>query len=281
MLDVFLVQMDSATPEVDNCKARNFGKVRSLVQGVIPAGVKNGLIVLPEMFATGYIPKNPSDYAEDFENNESETPHFLQQLADETGCIVVGAGIHKPQNDTKQKNATKLRNRSATFFPGKNKAQACYDKSHNFFPELSEFEAGEGINLFKINEWNVGVAICYDLRFPELFRDAVKKGAQLIVIEAAWPKIRVDHWETLLKARAIENQVYIAAVNAVTAEENEIHESLPLGGNSMLISPQGQVIAKGNQNREEIVSGTLNLTLLNDYRKTFPVLNGIVQNGMI
>lgn len=267
MLDVFLVQMDCG----------NFDKVRTLLTkaNLQKAGtsqpeqkVVRGLIILPEMFATGYIPENPSQFAEDFGCADTgATARFLRDLANETGCAVMGAGITHGSDG-------KLRNHSSVYIPGQSNEYASYDKVHPFFPELKEFKAGNEINLFKINEWNVSSTICYDLRFPELFRDAVKKGAQLITVQAAWPLIRKEHWVTLLKARAIENQVYIAAVNGVSV--NDKNTELPLGGTSMIITPQGEVISCGSENCEEVVHNSLDISSLNSYRKTFPVLNGIV-----
>lgn len=272
MLDVFLVQMDCG----------NFDKVRSLLtkanlQKKPRTGeLVNGIIIMPEMFATGYIPKNPSDYAEDFSNASSgATAKFLSDLANETGCAVMGAGIGKGADG-------KLRNHSSVYLPGQPTEYASYDKVHPFFPEQAEFKGGEDISLFKINGWSVSSTICYDLRFPELFRDAVKKGAQLITVQAAWPKVRVEHWETLLKARAIENQVYIAAVNGVTvsgASDNGTGSKInasALGGNSMIITPQGEIISRGSNDCEEVVHNSLDDIALIEYRKAFPVLNGIV-----
>lgn len=281
MLDVFLVQMDcGATRE------ESFGKVRKLLANVQKGDrAQNGIIVLPEMFATGYIPKNPDDFAEDFSSRSAgTTAKFLGELADETGYAVMGAGIAA---------GNVLRNRSSLYLPGSETEYAGYDKCHPFFPELSQFAAGASASLFKINStgamdsatdeglaerWNISSAICYDLRFPELFRDAVKRGAQLITVQAAWPAIRIGHWTTLLKARAIENQVYIAAVNGVSSDNVA---SLPLGGTSMIISPLGEVISMASGDKEEVIHASLDQASLRQYRRDFPVLKGIVQDGMI
>lgn len=253
MIDVFLVQM--ASGKTDSVM---FDKVRKL------KAINNpGLIIFPEMFSTGYIPKNPADFAEDFSSNVAgPIAKFLSELANETGCAVMGAGIGRNASN-------KLTNHSSVYLPGQSTEFSGYNKVHPFFPELQEFAAGESVTLFKIGEWKIASTICYDLRFPELFRDAVKMGAKLITVQAAWPLIRKEHWETLLKARAIENQVYIAAVNGVGGEP-------ALGGNSMIITPQGEIISRGSDNCEEIVNNTLNLSSLDEYRKAFPVLNGIV-----
>ena len=126
--------------------------------------------------------------------------------------------------------------------------------------------------------WTIASFICYDLRFPEIFREATQKGANLISIQAAWPAKRRAHWETLLKARAIENQVYIAAVNAVSTAPNA---PTPLAGTSLIISPNGDIIAEGSTQSEMIITAELDLQAERNYRKSFPVLNGFVPPDLI
>lgn len=259
MLDIFLVQMDVVA---DN-KAINFDKVRDLL---LKARIKKegqspeGIIVLPEMFATGYLPKDCEGAAEDFADPHSVTASFLQSIADETGYAVSGAGIQKG-----------LFNHVGVFMPRGKAEAACYNKRKPFFPEQVNFIAGDSANLYKINNWSVSSTICFDLRFPELFRDAVKKGAQLITVQAAWPKSRINHWKILLQARAIENQAYIAAVNTVTTADSPN----ALGGTSMIISPLGEIIAEAPCNQETVLCGRISSAPQAEYRKNFPVLSGL------
>lgn len=302
MLRIYLVQMEV----VLNDKAANFKKVKDLLaasgcrfnaKGQTSAEDHcPGLIVLPEMFATGYIPEDPEKYAEDFSNADAgETAKFLSELANETGCAVMGAGISfaastaagtKPTvagtMPTAAGTAPTLSNHSSVYLPGNPQEYAGYNKRKPFFPEVN-FVCGDKVNLFKINQWNIAAAICYDLRFPELFRDAVKAGAQLMAVQAAWPAVRKEHWITLLKARAIENQMYIAAVNQTTVPANAPKSELPLGGNSMIISPMGEIIACATDcvndpdgTSENVISVTIYPELQEEYRRDFPVLKGIV-----
>ena len=258
MLDIYLVQMDVAP----NDKAKNFAKVRELTAKIRKnaSDPVPGLIILPEMFATGYLPLHPESAAEDFSSKDSgETAKLLYELANQTGCTVMGAGITKS-------NGTLL-NHSSVYVPECTQEFAHYDKRRPFFMEQAKFSAGENVNLFKIANWNTAATICFDLRFPELYRDAVKAGARLITVQAAWPLARIAHWKTLLQARAIEDQVYMAAVNCTGSELN--------GGNSMIVNPKGEIIASADTH-ECIVYARIESAPQEEYRAKFPVLKGIL-----
>ena len=284
MLDIFLIQLESVTSKDPDCKKKNFEKVRSLLEGIDCSAVKNGILLLPEMFSTGYLPTEPSgfsaDFSADFTNAEeeshikNETVGFLQQLARDTRCIVVGSGIHEIEG------GKKFTNHSGIFTPDGFREVSGYHKCHPFFPELKcNFTAGKNISLVKLGHWKIASFICYDLRFPERFRDAVKQGANLITLQAAWPLVRKEHWETLLKARAIENQVYIAAVNGVSPSEKD--SSKKLAGTSMIIDPQGNIIQRASQDEQALIRETVSLDPLIKYRRDFPVLQGIVDPEFI
>ena len=265
MLKVYLVQMDSAK----GSKSENIARAKSLI---LDARLTEGsIILLPEMFATGYIPANLDSAAEDFSTNETgETARTLSEIADATCCTIMGAGITRASNG--------FYNHVSIYAPHTPKERCGYDKINLFFPERDAFTPGNRINLFTLQNWKIASFICYDLRFPEIFREATKQGANLITIQAAWPAKRRSHWETLLKARAIENQVYIAAVNAVSTRSDT---QAPLAGKSLIISPNGDVLAEGTSNEEMIISAELDLLAERNYRKSFPVLDGIVPPDLI
>jgi predicted amidohydrolase len=276
MLEIFLVQMEVAP----NDKAKNFAKVEALTQGIRKeaqaGGANAGLIVLPEMFATGYLPLHPESAAEDFSSESAgETAQFLYKLANRTGCAVMGAGISGMEADSGVSTTTHcnvrtapLTNHASVYMSGNATEYAHYDKRKPFFMEQEKFRAGNDVNLFKINEWTIAPTICFDLRFPELYRDAVKAGANLFTEQAAWPEARINHWNTLLKARAIENQAYVAAVNCVSPDGKYT-------GNSQIINPQGEVIAQAESGKECVISASLDMDSLLKYRKVFPVLKEI------
>ena len=260
MLKVYLIQVDSE----NGIKSENIAKTKKMILDSHPD--EGSLILLPEMFATGYLPQSIADAAEDFSSsNSGETAQMLSEVADATKCTVMGAGItHAPNG---------YFNHVSIYNPGYPKETSSYNKMNLFFPEKETFAPGKNINLFDIKDWKVASFICYDLRFPEIFREATKQGAILITIQAAWPAKRRAHWETLLKARAIENQVYIAAVNGVTTDPSH---PKPLAGTSLLISPNGDIIAEAPTNKEAVLTAALDLQAEKDYRKSFPVLEGIV-----
>ena len=267
MLKVYLVQMDSAK----GCKSENIARAKEMILDARPT--KGSLILLPEMFATGYIPANLDEASENFSTRESgETACMLSEVATETGCTVMGAGITHA--------AKGFYNHVSIYAPGNAHEIASYNKMNLFFPERDAFSSGESFNLFNTStNWKIASFVCYDLRFPEIFREATKLGANLITVQAAWPAQRRAHWETLLKARAIENQVYIAAVNAVSEAPNVT--KTPLAGTSLIIAPTGDIIAEGPAQNESVISAELDLQAEKKYRLSFPVLDGIVPPDMI
>lgn len=253
MQNVYLVQMETLPGDKDH----NLEHAGELVRG---ANVEpGGIILFPEMFATGYLPHDPQKDAEDFTSSDSgKTAAFLANLANETRCIVMGAGIAKKEGIT---------NHVSVYAPGQNSEFASYDKIHPFFPEQKDFTAGAEITLFKKDEWIIAPTICYDLRFPETYREAALRGANLITVQAAWPLCRLEHFITLLRARAIENQCYVVAVNACGNDEN----GAAYAGNSVVLDPEGNVVLNA-ENRETVLKTELDFPKIKSYRERFPAL---------
>ncbi len=142
-----------------------------------------------------------------------------------------------------------------------------YRKIHRFLP-MGEgvLAAGETVGM-AATPWGAwGMAVCYDLRFPEVFRVQAAAGARVLLLVAEWPLSRIAHWETLLRARALENQAFVAAVNRTGASGDTV-----FGGRSMVVSPQGNVLAQAGE-AETVLLVTLNLTEADAYRAAFPVL---------
>ena len=235
-------------------KPANFERVRMLLgQSPIAPG---SVIVLPEMFATGFS-MNVAAIAEE---PLGATATFLSALASERSSYVIG-GIVSRGTDGWGRN-------EALVVSPDGKPIARYHKLHPFSlgGESRHYAAGEGLTLFDFGPLRVAVFICYDLRFPEVFRLATRQGAQAFVVIANWPVAREHHWTTLLQARAIENQAYVIGVNRIGSDPH-----LAYGGRSLIIDPRGQVVSDGG-NGEGTIEATLDLPALLEYRRQFPAI---------
>jgi omega-amidase len=125
---------------------------------------------------------------------------------------------------------------------------------------------GTGIATFSCNSFTVAPFICYDLRFPEAFRVATRRGAQVLVVIANWPASREAHWRSLLNARAIENQAYVAGINRCGTDPNHTY-----AGRSLIIDPRGEILADAGPS-EGWIEAHLDLASLTAYRSEFPAL---------
>ena len=134
--------------------------------------------------------------------------------------------------------------------------------------EKEYINSGDSAVVVNTDIGKIGLSICYDIRFPELFRALTYAGAEIIVCPAAWPYPRLEHWMTLNKARAIENQVYFISVNQV----GKVTHSRANLGHSMIIDPWGDIISSSGSN-EGIMTAEIDLNNIDRLRKEFPVLN--------
>lgn len=112
----------------------------------------------------------------------------------------------------------------------------------------------------------VGLSTCYDLRFPEMFRGLLDRGAQIVLVPAAWPMARVGVWQLLARARAVENQTFVMAVNTAGT-----HAAQQMGGHSLIVGPDGTVLAAAGEDQQALTA-TLDLDAVAEYRRVFPVL---------
>ncbi len=273
-MDIHLVQMAIARGK----PGLNRAKVQALTAGLSGQNsAKPSLIVLPELFSTGYLDESalqsdgadviPSAFekASDLAQVAREDRIFLTTLAVKLGCWVAGTTVEAgpPGAD----GSGGYRNLSLLFSP-EGSETSVYRKVHPFSygGEDRIFAKGNEIVTADIEDWVVQPSICYDLRFPELYRVGSQRGVHLILVQANWPLPRHAHWETLLRARAIENQAYVAGVNCTGAQE-----SLVFAGGSTLISPKGDILALGDET-ECLVRGKADLDFCKQWRKQFPAL---------
>jgi len=248
---VVCVQLDIAWEN----KAANFERVRRLL--VESAPEKGSVVLLPEMFATGFS-MNVEAVAEPY---GGQTEQFLSSAAKEFGvCLVAGAAMRGRDG--------RARNKALVFSPA-GELLAFYAKMRPFTPagEPDHYVAGARPVAFRWSDCTISPFICYDVRFPEIFRQAAAAhGPELFVVIANFPEKRIQHWVLLLQARAIENQAYVAGVNRVGSDPFYAY-----GGRSLIIDPHGDILADAGR-REGCIRADLDLAGLRKYRQGLPFL---------
>ena len=217
------------------------------------------VVVLPEVFNTGFI----TDIGKFAEPPRGRTYQTLQNLAS-TNSINIVAGISEKPNNTKANNV-------AVVFDKSGHELAKYSKLHpfNFANEGKYFNAGDDVITFELEGTACSVFICYDLRFPEIFRQ-VSRDVEVIFVVANWPNSRERHWERLLIARAIENQCYVIGVNRIGKDG----VGQEFNGSSMVIDPLGDALLHTNNTNEYSVCD-FSLSKVAMVREKFPFLNDI------
>lgn len=201
------------------------------------------LLLLPELWTSGYDLAHCDIHA----RRNQEILRYLRELSNRHGMVIGGSYI--TGDDTGFFNTFVLALPDGSI-------SRPYHKIH-LFRLLSEpqfFQPGSQPVITDLSWGIAGLAICYDLRFPELFRFYAQAGVQCILIVAQWGAFRREHWRTFLKARAIENQVFIAAVNAVG-----VIGDTPLAGCSTVLAPWGEVLVEASPDKSEIIFADLNL----------------------
>lgn len=213
---------------------------------------KTDLIVLPEMFTTGFT-MTPEALAEP---EDGETVQWLKQQAHRLDVAIVGSVVTQVGDH--------YRNR--LFFTPPNGEQQVYDKRHLFRMggEHNHYEAGRERVVVEYKGWRIMPQICYDLRFPVFSRN--HNEYDLLLYVANWPKPRRQPWRTLLQARAIENLTYVAGVNRVGTDG----AGLEYSGDSLLVDFTGECLIDQAAEQAFVETYTLDSRALNDFRKRFP-----------
>jgi len=250
-MEVVGLQFDIAWENKD----ANFKTVRRLLTDVQPE--KNSIVVLPEMFATGFS-MNVDKVAE---SPGGETERFLSETAREFGICLIGGAAMRGKDG-------RARNKALVFSPA-GELLVFYAKMQPFTPggEAEHYMAGEQPVTFGWEHAVVSPFVCYDLRFPEIFREVVAAHQpELFVVIASWPEKRIAHWSTLLKARAIENQAYMIGVNRIGKDPYYTYT-----GQSEIVDPHGVELTSGSD-REGCIRARLDLDNLRKYREGLPFL---------
>ena len=253
-MNLFGVQVNTVWED----KPASEQRVRELLRDVrVQAG---DLVVLPEMWATGFS-LDVDKIAET--TGDGPTQSFLSSLASQLRAFVLGGVVTRGAG-------TKGNNEAVTYGPDGH--EIC--RYRKLFPftfggEAERYRAGDCTRRFAWHEFSVGPFICYDLRFPEVFRGAVQDGVELYAVIANWPSLRRDHWTALLRARAIENQAYVIGVNRCGLDPNHAYP-----GCSQIIDPSGIVLADAGED-ESVITAVPDRAALIEWRRRFPALSDI------
>ena len=261
-LKVAAIQMKSG-PDKD----KNLKQAQKLI--ISAAKKKADFIVLPEVFN---YRGNLNEAVKFAENIPGYSTNIISQLAKKHKVWILigsmletaGAGRGLPFN-------------TSVLINPKGKITAKYRKIHLFdiklkgkqILESSRNQAGKHPKLAKIENIKVGLSICYDLRFPELYRYYSKSGAKIICIPSSFTKPTGEaHWHTLIKARAIENFAYVIAPNQAGTGSGGVKTY----GHSLIVDPWGKILAEGSANKEEVIFAEIDLDYLEKIRKNLPSL---------
>ncbi|MCE5284504.1 MAG: carbon-nitrogen family hydrolase [Pelosinus sp.] len=253
-MKIALLQMDIVLGNT----AANRRKAKTMIEEGLRQKAK--LFVLPELWTTGYILDSLLEIGE---AEDGLTVRMLQNIAQEHGVEIVSGSIAEIRN-SRVYNTVYAINTNGEIV-GK------YSKIH-LVPMMNEAEfltAGDAQGIFDLSFGKAGAIICYDVRFPELSRSLALNGCQTMFVSAEWPAGRGKHWRILNMARAVENQMFVFAVNRVGRDvDNTFY------GHSMLINPWGDVIAEGSENEEQVIIADVDFGMVEKVRKQVPVFAG-------
>jgi omega-amidase len=235
--------------------AANFAKMTHMTEEAKRHG--SDLILFPELWSTAYDLTRASRYASSLTSGLFAK---LSALARRTGIHILGSTLSLLGEN-------KFGNTLTVFAPD-GSLLADYSKIHLFrlMDEHQYLTAGDKSVTVDLPFGRAGLAICYDLRFPELFRGYALAGAEMVFLPSEWPHPRLVHWQTLVRARAIENQMFVFACNRVGADvRNEFF------GHSMVVNAWGEILAEGGEG-EELITLKADLSKVQEARRKIPIL---------
>lgn len=250
-LRVAAAQMDVRLGDID----ANLERARRLVADAREQGAE--LVVLPELWSTGYDLEHAPAHAA---RNQSAVLPALASLAERYGICIAGSLLLGD-------GLGRVRNTAVVHGPD-GAVISEYAKIHLFalMAENRYLAAGDATPTFALPRCTAATAICYDLRFPELFRSYALEGARVVLLPAEWPAVRVAHWRTLVCARAIENQFFVVACN-----RSGTSGSTAFAGHSMIVDPWGTVLAEAGDG-EGLLVETLELGRVDEARSQIDIL---------
>jgi len=229
---------------------KNLSNLESLINTKIS---NTDIIILPEMFTSGFT-MEPNNV---FSTMKSDVITWMKKIVYQKDCALAGSLVIKEDNHYYNR----------LIFVSNLGEVSFYDKRHLFrmAHEHQKYTPGNRHLLTEYHGWNIMWQICYDLRFPVWSRNV--QNYDLLIYVANWPEKRIEAWDILLKARAIENQSYVIGVNRVGFDGNNI----PYNGHSVVISPKGEVLAQLPDDKEGVINYRLNLEKRTEFSRKFPV----------
>lgn len=245
---------------VEGDKAANIEKAAQKIEACADAD----LIVLPEMWNIGFL--SFDRYALEAEDKGGPTLEMLRSMAQKTDSWIHSGSFVEREGDL-------LFNVSCLISPG-GEIAGTYRKIHLFgfnSEEARILTPGDRVSVVDTPLGKIGLATCFDLRFPELFRTMVDRGAEIFLVCSAWPYPRFEAWQLLNRVRALENQSFLISSNAVG-----MNRGVQYVGHSVVVDPWGTVVA-GAGDLEQIVRCEIDITGVTLARKTFPALAGRVE----
>lgn len=251
-MKVTCIQMDMMFANPDE----NYKKAGILVSQATDEGAD--VVLLPETWNTGFFPRE--NLAELSDDDGKRTKDVFGALARELGINIVAGSVANRRADGVY-NTSYVFNR-------RGECVAEYDKSHLFSPMEEDrfFKKGGLSHIFELDGLKCAVIICYDIRFPRFTRRMAIEGLDILFMVSQWPLVRVPHLDALTRARAIENQMFVACCNSAGKAGDTVY-----GGNSSITDPWGEVLAHAAGHDEEFVSADCNTDILSGIRNNINV----------
>ena len=250
-MKVTCIQMDMAFGRPED----NFRKAEALIEAAMAE--HPDVLVLPEMWNTGFFPK---------ENLKALCDRDGYRVKTEIGALAKKFSVNIVAGSVADLRDGKVYN-TAYVFDRNGQCVASYDKTHLFSPmgEDRYFTPGDRLCRFTLDGINCGLVICYDIRFPELSRSLAVEGIDVLFLVSQWPRQRISHLQTLSAARAIENQIFLVCCNSCGTAENTV-----FGGNSAIIDPLGNTLAQASE-QEILLHAQLDFSILQNIRTSINV----------
>ena len=248
-----IVQFDVVAGDV----AANVASVQEHLGEAVSKGAR--LCVLPELWSTSFL----TDFDDELLRQAADAERTLRELSEEHSLVVVGSSI--------EADGDAIFNTARVYERGEQIGS--YRKIHLFSPNLEHRHHARGSEpcVVDCELGRLGLMICYDVRFPELARYYFHSGVELLVVPGQWPEARSQHWRTLLRARAIENEMYVIGCNRTGQEASlRTEEAMSFAGDGRIVDPTGEILATGNGDAGAVLA-PIELRKVRTMRRILPV----------